>query len=75
LSGEGERLMQGTVSLHIDYKKIYAESGTTILEAARQNGITIPTLCYHPRLKPLGHCRLCIVKKGLTAPSLPVTIL
>jgi predicted molibdopterin-dependent oxidoreductase YjgC len=69
LSGEGERLMQGTVSLHIDYKKIYAESGTTILEAARQNGITIPTLCYHPRLKPLGHCRLCIVKiEGIDRP-------
>lgn len=69
MNGEGERLMQETVSLHIDHKQIYADSGTTILEAARQNGITIPTLCYHPRLKPLGHCRLCIVKiEGIKRP-------
>jgi len=50
-----------TVNLQIDGKKIFAEEGTTILEAARQNGIEIPTLCYHPRLAPLGHCRVCVV--------------
>ncbi len=50
-----------TVNLQIDGKKIFADEGTTILEAARQNGIEIPTLCYHPRLAPLGHCRVCIV--------------
>ncbi|MFO8192023.1 MAG: 2Fe-2S iron-sulfur cluster-binding protein [Bacillota bacterium] len=61
--------MKKTNTLTIDGKKIYADEGTTILEAARQNGIEIPTLCYHPRLKPLGRCRLCIVKiKGLDRP-------
>ncbi|MDY6826651.1 MAG: 2Fe-2S iron-sulfur cluster-binding protein [Bacillota bacterium] len=61
--------MKKTITLTIDGKKIYSDEGTTILEAARQNGIEIPTLCYHPRLKPLGHCRLCIVKiKGLDRP-------
>ncbi len=54
--------MKKTVSLNINDKKIFADEGTTILEAARQNGIEIPTLCYHPRLKPLGHCRVCVVE-------------
>jgi NADH dehydrogenase/NADH:ubiquinone oxidoreductase subunit G len=36
------------VSLTIDGKRIYAAAGTTILEAARKNGIEIPTLCYPP---------------------------
>ncbi len=66
-----------TVNLQIDGKKIFAEEGTTILEAARQNGIDIPTLCYHPRLAPLGHCRVCIVdvqgfEKPITSCDNPV---
>ncbi len=57
------------VSLTIDGKRIEAAAGTTILEAARENGIEIPTLCYHPRLRPLGHCRLCVVEvEGVAAP-------
>lgn len=61
--------MKNTVSLHINGKQIFADRGTTILEAARQNGIEIPTLCYHPGLKPLGHCRVCIVDiEGMQKP-------
>ena len=61
--------MKKTVSLHINDKRIFADEGTTILEAARQNGIDIPTLCYHPRLKPLGHCRVCVVEiEGMKRP-------
>ncbi len=61
--------MNKTVKLLLDGKKIYAEENTTILEAARQNDIYIPTLCYHSRLEPLGHCRLCIVNvEGIDRP-------
>ena len=61
--------MKKTVSLHINNKRIFADEGTTILEAARQNGIEIPTLCYHPRLKPMGHCRVCVVEiEGMKRP-------
>ena len=61
--------MSKTVSLQIDGKKIIADHGVTILEAARQNGINIPTLCFHPRLEPLGHCRICLVEvQGLERP-------
>lgn len=39
-------------------------AGKTILEACRLQDIDIPTLCYHPDLKPEGHCRLCLVEIG-----------
>ena len=50
------------VNLIIDGKKIEAEAGTTILAAARANGIVIPTLCYHESIEPSGACRLCVVE-------------
>jgi formate dehydrogenase major subunit/formate dehydrogenase alpha subunit len=50
------------VTLTINGKKIEAREGTTVLEAARANGITIPTLCYHKDLSPAGSCRLCMVE-------------
>ena len=61
--------MKNTISLQINGKQIFVDRGTTILEAARQNGIEVPTLCYHPGLKPLGHCRVCIVEvEGMQKP-------
>lgn len=50
------------IHLTIDDKKIEIAEGRTLLEACRENGIHIPTLCYHPALKPHGACRLCIVE-------------
>jgi len=51
-----------TVSLSIDGMRVQAREGTTILEAARQNGIRIPTLCHHPALSGWGGCRICVVE-------------
>ncbi len=50
------------VNLTINGKHIEAEKGTTILEAAKANGIFIPTLCYAKELSPFGGCRMCIVE-------------
>ncbi|MDD5191055.1 MAG: 2Fe-2S iron-sulfur cluster-binding protein [Dehalococcoidales bacterium] len=50
------------ITLTIDGKEIQARSGMTVLEAALENGISIPHLCYHPELKPPGACRLCMVE-------------
>mgnify|MGYP001081729991 CR=1 FL=1 len=50
------------VNLTIDGKKIQAEKGTTILEAARQQEIDIPSLCYHPLMEPYAACRVCVVE-------------
>jgi len=46
----------------IDGKEITVEPGTTILQAALQNGIHIPHYCYHPALEIAGSCRLCLVE-------------
>ncbi len=55
-----------TIALTIDGKKIVCPAGTSILEAAEQNGIKIPKLCYHPDLKPFGACRMCLVEDKKT---------
>ena len=46
----------------IDGQEIEAESGQTILNVARENGIDIPTLCFHKDLSPTGNCRICLVE-------------
>jgi predicted molibdopterin-dependent oxidoreductase YjgC len=46
----------------IDGKEVSGRKGQTILEVARDNGIAIPTLCYHPRVSKTGACRICIVR-------------
>ena len=51
-----------TVNLTINGQAIQARQGQTILEAARENGIRIPTLCYHKDLSPTGNCRICVVE-------------
>jgi NADP-reducing hydrogenase subunit HndD len=48
--------------LIIDDKPVEVAEGTSVLEAARQNGIKIPTLCYLEQLKAIGACRLCVVE-------------
>jgi predicted molibdopterin-dependent oxidoreductase YjgC len=53
---------KNTISLTIDGKIIEITRGITVLEAAKQAGVYIPTLCYHPHLKPYGGCRMCIVE-------------
>jgi len=50
-----------TVTLTINGRKVEAAEGSTILEAAHQAGIRIPTLCHHPDLSNVGACRMCVV--------------
>src|SRR5918992_3312842 len=37
------------------------DPGATILEAARDSGIDVPTLCWYPKLPIVGNCRICLV--------------
>ncbi len=46
----------------IDGREVRAAEGTLILQAARDAGIQIPSLCWHRKLTPTGACRLCLVK-------------
>ena len=48
--------------ISINGKKLKFKSGQTVLEAATNAGIYIPTLCTHSELNPFGACRLCLVK-------------
>jgi len=50
------------ISLTINGANISCRSGISILDAATENGIRIPTLCHHPHLEPVGACRLCMVE-------------
>ena len=50
------------VTVTINGLRLTVSEGMTILQVARQSGITIPTLCDHPRLTPYGGCRLCVVE-------------
>ena len=54
------------ISLTINGKRINCSSDVSILDAASQNGIKIPTLCHDPDLKPAGACRLCLVEDEKT---------
>ena len=51
-----------TVTLQIDGRTLTVAKGTTVLQAAIENGIQIPYYCYHPALGIDGSCRVCIVK-------------
>ena len=50
------------ITITIDNQQIQVENGITVLEAAREAGIEIPTLCYHPDLSLAGSCRVCMVE-------------
>jgi NADH dehydrogenase/NADH:ubiquinone oxidoreductase subunit G len=50
------------VQLTVDGIKVESEEGTTLLEAARSAGVSIPTICHHDDLVPYGGCRLCLVE-------------
>jgi formate dehydrogenase alpha subunit len=61
-STEAEKRKVDTIKLTINGREIIAKKGVTVLEAALEAGIYIPTLCYDPDLKPYGGCRLCVVE-------------
>jgi NADH dehydrogenase/NADH:ubiquinone oxidoreductase subunit G len=50
------------IKFQINDQEIKAQPGWTVLEAAREHGIHIPTLCHHEAVEPSGACRLCVVE-------------
>src|SRR5215831_15791785 len=54
----------GLVDITIDGKAVRAPAGTTVFDAARMNGVPIPTLCHLQNETPVGVCRLCLVDPG-----------
>src|ERR1700745_3749509 len=53
---------QDLVTLPIDGREVSVPRGTTVLHAAEQLGIDVPTFCYSKKMDPLGACRMCLVQ-------------
>ncbi len=63
------------IKFTLNNQELEVPDGTTVLQAARANGITIPTLCDHPDLTPYGGCRLCVVEvEGARVPQAACTL-
>ncbi len=63
------------LTFEIDGKTCYAEPGQSIIDAAKANGVFIPSLCHVEDLEPAGSCRICNVKvngRNMTACTTPV---
>ena len=50
------------MSITVDAAPIEASQGELIIDAAERAGIFIPRFCYHPRMEPVGMCRMCLVE-------------
>ncbi|MBN2853578.1 MAG: iron hydrogenase small subunit [Clostridia bacterium] len=50
------------INIKINNKEVKVPEGTTILNAAKEIGITIPNLCYHPDQEVKANCRVCVVE-------------
>ena len=56
--------MSKQVTLTINGKQVIAPEGLTVADAAKMAGIDIPVFCHHPKLEPVGMCRMCLVEIG-----------
>src|SRR5437899_6422620 len=54
----------GMIEITLDSQLVRVPAGTTIFDAARMNGVIIPTLCHLQNQTPVGVCRLCVVDTG-----------
>lgn len=54
--------MSKQVTLTIDGKQVTVPDGTYVADAAKMAGIDIPVFCHHPKLEPVGMCRMCLVE-------------
>ncbi len=63
--------MNNLINITIDGKKYQAHEGKNLVDAAKENGIYIPTLChFHEVNPPLGTCRICtVIVNGKTTTS------
>ncbi|RMD53320.1 MAG: NADH dehydrogenase (quinone) subunit G, partial [Candidatus Thermofonsia bacterium] len=57
--------MSDLVNLTIDGIAVTVPKGTLVVDAAKRVGNDIPVFCYHPKMAPVGMCRMCLVEIGL----------
>ena len=58
-----------TVTITVNDVEIQVPKGEMIVESVKRLGIDIPIFCYHPRLKPVGMCRMCLVEVATKGPD------
>ena len=56
--------MAKMIALFIDGHSVSVPEGTLIVDAAKKCGTDIPVFCYHPKMEPVGMCRMCLVEIG-----------
>ncbi len=56
--------MTKMITLTIDGIQVTVPEGTNIVDAAKKAGIDVPVFCYHPKMHPVGMCRMCLVEVG-----------
>src|SRR5687767_9664337 len=61
MATEETRAAEETVTIILDGVPVEAKKGEMIIAAAERAGNYIPRFCYHPRMKPVGVCRMCLV--------------
>jgi NADH-quinone oxidoreductase subunit G len=57
--------MSDSVTVTIDGVEVTVPKGTLVVDAAKRIANDIPVFCYHPKMKPVGMCRMCLVEIGL----------
>ncbi|MBU40071.1 MAG: hypothetical protein CL430_05885 [Acidimicrobiaceae bacterium] len=56
------RSNETAVSITVDGKQVMAKPGELLIDACERSGTYIPRFCHHPRMKPVGMCRMCLVE-------------
>ena len=64
-----KKTAKNMVTLTIDNIEVTVPEGTNVVDASRMAGIDIPVFCHHPKLEPVGMCRMCLVDIGLPVRS------
>jgi NADH-quinone oxidoreductase subunit G len=55
-------VIRSTVTITVNGRSIEATPGELLIEAAERAGTYVPRFCYHPRMEPVGICRMCLVE-------------
>ena len=57
------------VNITVNDQPLQVPKGELIVESVKRLGLEIPIFCYHPRMKPVGMCRMCLVEIGTKGPD------
>ncbi len=61
-STRGGAPLTDLVKVTVDGRELEVPKGQPVIDAAREGGVYIPHFCHHPRLDPVGMCRMCLVE-------------